>query len=60
MVTRSKSSSTRVKVKITGKFSVCEESSATGYGVFDCDFPFGSHEWSCFKEEQITFAKPNK
>ena len=37
----------RVKVKITVKNAVCEESSATAYGVFDREFGFRSHEWSC-------------
>ena len=37
----------RVKTKITVKNAVCEESSATAYGDFDCEFDFDSHEWSC-------------
>ena len=37
----------RVKVKITVKNAVCEESSATANGAFDCEFVFGSDEWSC-------------
>ncbi len=32
----------RVKVKFTVKNAVREESSATAYGVFDCDFCFDS------------------
>ncbi len=35
----------RVTVKITVKNATCEESSATEYGVFDCDFDFDSQEW---------------
>ena len=34
-------------MKIIVKNAVCEESSATAYGVFDCEFDFDSHEWSC-------------
>ncbi len=37
----------RVKANISVKHAVCEESSVTAYGVFDRDFDFGSHEWSC-------------
>ena len=36
----------RVKVKFTVKNALCDESLATEYGVFDCDFDFDSHEWS--------------
>ena len=39
----------RVKVNFTVKNTGCEESLATAYGVFDCEFDFGSHEWSCSK-----------
>ena len=39
----------RAIVKITVKNAVCEESLATAYGVLDCEFGFGSHEWSCPK-----------
>ena len=35
-----------MKEKIIVKNAVCEESSATTYGVFYCDFLFGLHEWS--------------
>ncbi len=34
----------RVKVKITVKNDLCEASSATAYGVLDCEFDFDSHE----------------
>ena len=37
----------RVEVKFTIKYAVCEESSATASGDFDCDFDFHSHEWAC-------------
>ena len=37
----------RAKVKITVKNVVCEESSVISYGVFDWEFGFHSHEWSC-------------
>ena len=37
----------RVKVKITVKNAVWDESSATSSCVLDCDFDFDSHEWSC-------------
>ena len=37
----------RAKVKITVKNTVCEESSVSAYGVFDWQFDFASHEWSC-------------
>ena len=37
----------RVKVKITDRNAVCEESSATTTGVFDLEFGFDSPEWSC-------------
>ena len=36
-----------VKVKITVKNAVSEESSATAYRVFDWEFGLHSHEWSC-------------
>ena len=38
----------RVKAKIAVKNAVCEESSATADAMFDCEFAFDSHEWSCF------------
>ncbi len=34
-------------MNITVIFFICEESSATAYGVFDRDFDFDSHECSC-------------
>ena len=37
----------RVKGKITVKKAVCEESSAIPSGVFDWEFGFYFHEWSC-------------
>ena len=40
----------RVKVKFTVKNTVWEESSATAYGVFDCEFDFDSHEGSWSKQ----------
>ncbi len=40
--------------KFTGKNAVCEESSATAYGVFDCEFYYDSHDWSCSKRAKIT------
>ncbi len=36
-----------VIVKITVKFPVCSKPKTHAYGVFDCDFDFDSHEWSC-------------
>ena len=35
------------KVKITVKNAVCPSLPFAAYGVFDCDFGFPSHEWSC-------------
>ncbi len=40
----------RVKAKVTVRNAVCEASSATAFGVFDCECDFGSHEWSCPKQ----------
>ncbi len=48
----------RGKAKTTVKNAVCEESSVSAYGVFDCQFDFDSHERSCshtpiFTERQV-------
>ncbi len=37
----------RVKIKFTVKNAVGEESLVTAYGVFDSEFDFDWHEWSC-------------
>ncbi len=37
----------RPKVKITVKNAVCRCRRLIPYGVFDRDFHFDSHEWSC-------------
>ena len=37
----------RAKVKITVKNAVCPSLPIAAYGVFDCEFGFPSHEWSC-------------
>ena len=54
----SKSSSTRAcQSQIHGKNAVCKESSATVYGVFDCEFDFDSHEWSRSNATQVTASR---
>ena len=37
----------RVKAKFTVKNAVCPSLPFAAYGVFDCEFGFPSHEWSC-------------
>ena len=37
----------RANVKITVKNTVCPSLPFAAYGVFDCEFGFPSHEWSC-------------
>ncbi len=48
----------RAKVKITVKNVVCEESSASTYGVFDWEFGFDSQEWSCSHDPKRTSMTP--
>ena len=36
----------RVIVEITVKFPVCSKPKTHACGVFDCEFDFGSQEWS--------------
>ena len=51
-------SSTRAnQAKATFKNAVCDEFSATTYGLFDCDFAFDSHEWLCppARHERVKF-----
>ena len=39
----------RVKAKFSVKNAVCCRRQLLAYGIFDCDFHFGSREWSCSK-----------
>ncbi len=42
-------------MKITVKNTVCEEFSGSAYGVFEWEFGFHSHEWSCFYGKQTDY-----
>ena len=46
----------RVIVKFTVKFPPCSKPKTHAYGVFDCEFDFDSHEWSCSQNAN----SPNK
>ena len=37
----------RVKAKFPVKHAVCYRRRLLAYGVFDCEFDYDSHEWSC-------------
>ncbi len=39
-----------MKVKFTVKNALCPSLPFAAYGVYDCDFNFCSHEWSCSNE----------
>ena len=45
----------QAKVKITVKTAGYPSLPFAAYGVFDCDFGFPSHEWSCSKQAYMTY-----
>ena len=48
----------RAKAKFTVKNAVCGKWKTRTYGVFDCEFHFHSHEWSCSHHWQNMLMRP--
>ena len=50
----------RVKAKCTVKNAACSKWKTRTYGVFDCEFGFHSHEWSCSEVTAIACKRRDR